>query len=89
MTGAESVGRLLGSRAKAAGITKVVFDRGASSTTGVSPYWPTRHGPRDWSSEMADTQYEERTISVNRVFNRQSFVSALQKRTNVSLKTQV
>jgi large subunit ribosomal protein L18 len=26
--GAESVGRLLGSRAKAAGITKVVFDRG-------------------------------------------------------------
>jgi large subunit ribosomal protein L18 len=25
---AESVGRLLGSRAKAAGITKVVFDRG-------------------------------------------------------------
>jgi large subunit ribosomal protein L18 len=28
VTGAESVGRLLGSRAKAAGITKVVFDRG-------------------------------------------------------------
>ena len=28
VTGAESVGRLLGTRAKAAGITKVVFDRG-------------------------------------------------------------
>jgi large subunit ribosomal protein L18 len=28
LTGAESVGRLLGTRAKAAGITKVVFDRG-------------------------------------------------------------
>ena len=28
VTGAESVGRLLGSRAKAAGITTVVFDRG-------------------------------------------------------------
>jgi len=28
LTGAESVGRLLGSRAKAAGISKVVFDRG-------------------------------------------------------------
>jgi large subunit ribosomal protein L18 len=28
VTGAESVGRLLGSRAKAAGISKVVFDRG-------------------------------------------------------------
>ena len=28
VTGAESVGRLLGSRAKSAGITKVVFDRG-------------------------------------------------------------
>lgn len=28
VAGAESVGRLLGSRAKAAGITKVVFDRG-------------------------------------------------------------
>jgi len=28
VSGAESVGRLLGSRAKAAGITKVVFDRG-------------------------------------------------------------
>ena len=28
VTGAESVGRLLGSRAKAAGITQVVFDRG-------------------------------------------------------------
>jgi large subunit ribosomal protein L18 len=28
VTGAASVGRLLGSRAKAAGITKVVFDRG-------------------------------------------------------------
>jgi large subunit ribosomal protein L18 len=28
VTGAESVGRLLGSRATAAGITKVVFDRG-------------------------------------------------------------
>jgi len=28
VTGAESVGHLLGSRAKAAGITRVVFDRG-------------------------------------------------------------
>jgi large subunit ribosomal protein L18 len=28
VTGAEAVGKLLGSRAKAAGITKVVFDRG-------------------------------------------------------------
>jgi large subunit ribosomal protein L18 len=28
VSGAESVGKLLGSRAKAAGITKVVFDRG-------------------------------------------------------------
>ena len=28
VSGAESVGRLLGTRAKAAGITKVVFDRG-------------------------------------------------------------
>jgi large subunit ribosomal protein L18 len=28
VTGAESVGRLLGTRAKAAGITKAVFDRG-------------------------------------------------------------
>jgi large subunit ribosomal protein L18 len=28
VTGAESVGRLLGNRAKAAGITKAVFDRG-------------------------------------------------------------
>jgi len=28
VTGAESVGKLLGSRAKAAGITQVVFDRG-------------------------------------------------------------
>ncbi len=28
VTGAESVGRLLGTRAKSAGITKVVFDRG-------------------------------------------------------------
>ena len=28
VTGAESVGRLLGTRAKAAGIAKVVFDRG-------------------------------------------------------------
>jgi large subunit ribosomal protein L18 len=28
VTGAESVGRLLGSRATAAGITKVIFDRG-------------------------------------------------------------
>jgi large subunit ribosomal protein L18 len=28
VTGAEAVGRLLGTRAKAAGITKVVFDRG-------------------------------------------------------------
>jgi len=28
VTGAESVGKLLGSRAKAAGITKAVFDRG-------------------------------------------------------------
>ena len=28
VTGAESVGRLIGQRAKAAGITKVVFDRG-------------------------------------------------------------
>jgi len=28
VTGAASVGRLLGTRAKAAGITKVVFDRG-------------------------------------------------------------
>jgi large subunit ribosomal protein L18 len=28
VTGAESVGRLLGTRAKAAGVTKVVFDRG-------------------------------------------------------------
>ena len=28
VTGAESVGRLLGSRAKSAGISKVVFDRG-------------------------------------------------------------
>jgi large subunit ribosomal protein L18 len=30
VTGAESVGRLLGSRAKAAGITKAVFDRGGN-----------------------------------------------------------
>jgi large subunit ribosomal protein L18 len=28
VSGAESVGHLLGSRAKAAGITRVVFDRG-------------------------------------------------------------
>ena len=44
--GAESVGHLLGLGPKAEGITQVVFDRGASCTTGGSPPWLMRRGPR-------------------------------------------
>ena len=66
---AKDVGKRLAERAKAAGVTTVVFDRGGFKYHGRVAASPTAPAKRDWSSEgrMAEGQFEERVIAINRV----------------------
>ena len=69
---AKKVGKLVGERAKAAGITTVVFDRGgfkyhgrvAAVADGARE--AGLHALRDWV-HMPEGQYDERVIAINRV----------------------
>ena len=55
MAQAQAVGKLVAERAKAAGISKVVFDRGGYLYHGRSKPWPTAPAKADWISKLRVT----------------------------------
>ena len=57
---AKKVGELLAQRAKEAGITAVVFDRGGNRYAGASPRWRTAPAKVGSSSDAGEMATEKR-----------------------------
>ncbi len=64
---AKAVGRAIAERAKAAGVTKVAFDRSVSSITVVSKHWPTPLAKRALSSKQVSQSWQDQKEDENRL----------------------